>query len=71
MRSLKKKLFSLDFAFFFIKFSVIKEYAIFAIRNACENNLENQQLIASLTKIKNIKSEIVTEISESVIRIQK
>jgi hypothetical protein len=28
--------------------TVIKEWSIFAIRNLCENNLENQSLIASL-----------------------
>lgn len=32
-------------------FSVIKEWSILAIRNLCEGNVENQQLIASLTKV--------------------
>uniref|UniRef100_A0A336MVT8 Ataxin-10 n=1 Tax=Culicoides sonorensis TaxID=179676 RepID=A0A336MVT8_CULSO len=50
---------------------LIKEYSIWAIRNACENNPENQQIVASLTKVGNVKSDVVSEISESVIRIQK
>ncbi|XP_063700854.1 ataxin-10 [Culicoides brevitarsis] len=50
---------------------LLKEYSIWAIRNACENNPENQQFIASLTKIGKVKSEIVSEISEGVLRIQK
>jgi len=30
---------------------VIKEWSILAIRNLCEGNVENQELIASLTKV--------------------
>lgn len=30
---------------------VIKEWSILAIRNLCEGNLENQQLVAGLTKV--------------------
>lgn len=34
-----------------ISFAVVKEWSILAIRNLCENNLENQQMIRELTKV--------------------
>lgn len=39
----------------------MKEWSIFAIRNLCENNAENQQLIHQLSKVGDSKSGIVDE----------
>ena len=41
-------LFFIFIQFLLIVILVIKEWAIFGIRNICEDNEENQQLIASL-----------------------
>lgn len=41
---------------------MIKEWSILAIRNLCEGNTENQQLIAGLTKVGDAdNSEILKE----------
>ncbi len=40
----------------------MKEWSILAIRNLCEGNMENQQLVASLTKVGDAdNSEILKE----------
>lgn len=49
--------------FVFIKFSVIKEWSILAIRNLCENNVENQQIISQLTKVGDANSDILKELN--------
>lgn len=40
---------------------LIKEWSILAIRNLCEDNLENQKFIASLTKVGDADNSLVTE----------
>lgn len=42
-------------------FLVIKEWSILAIRNLCENNLENQTIIRQLSKVGDSKSDIIKE----------
>lgn len=42
-------------------FAVIKEWSILAIRNLCENNMENQQMIGQLTKVGDSTSDTVKE----------
>lgn len=42
-------------------FSVIKEWTILAIRNLCEDNLENQKFVASLSKVGDAENSLVTE----------
>lgn len=41
--------------------SVIKEWAILAIRNLLENNAENQKLIQQLTSMGKVKSDVLKE----------
>ncbi|XP_065077788.1 ataxin-10 [Ochlerotatus camptorhynchus] len=40
---------------------LIKEWSILAIKNLCDDNLENQKFIASLTKIGEAENSLVTE----------
>ncbi|XP_058813788.1 ataxin-10 [Topomyia yanbarensis] len=40
---------------------LIKEWTILAIRNLCENNLENQKFIASLSKVGEAENTLLTE----------
>ncbi|XP_031633110.1 ataxin-10 [Contarinia nasturtii] len=40
---------------------LIKEWSILAIRNLCENNMENQEIIRQLTKVGDSKSDILKE----------
>lgn len=43
---------------------MIKEWSILAIRNLCENNAENQQIIRQLTKIGDAdNSDILKELN--------
>lgn len=42
-----------------------------AIRNACEGNVANQDMISSLAKVGDAASEIVSEFTQNTIRIQK
>lgn len=42
---------------------MIKEWSIFAIRNLCENNAENQRIIHQLTKVGDTKSDIIEELN--------
>lgn len=46
---------------FLIYFIVIKEWSILAIRNLCEDNMENQQIIRQLTKVGDSKSDTIKE----------
>lgn len=45
----------------FLTLSVIKEWSILAIRNLCDDNLENQKFVASLTKIGDAENSLLTE----------
>lgn len=38
---------------------MIKEWSILAIRNLCENNLENQQIVRQLSKVGDAKNSDV------------
>lgn len=58
-----QKQFRLNFVFFSIVFSVIKEWSIFAIRNLCVDNVENQQIINQMTQVGVAKSNIVQELN--------
>ncbi|KAL1395936.1 hypothetical protein pipiens_010877 [Culex pipiens pipiens] len=40
---------------------LIKEWSILAIRNLCEDNLENQKFVASLTKVGDAENSLITE----------
>ncbi|KXJ78151.1 hypothetical protein RP20_CCG005419 [Aedes albopictus] len=40
---------------------LIKEWSILAIRNLCDDNLENQKFVASLTKIGDAENSLLTE----------
>lgn len=40
---------------------LIKEWSILAIRNLCEDNLENQKFVASLTKVGDAENSLLTE----------
>ncbi|XP_055315990.1 ataxin-10 [Sitodiplosis mosellana] len=40
---------------------LIKEWSILAIRNLCEGNAENQEIIRQLTKVGDSKSDIISE----------
>lgn len=53
--------------------SVIKEWSILAIRNLCENNLENQEMIKSLTKVGEAENPLLKEfgIDSGIMRIAK
>lgn len=44
--------------------SVIKEWSILAIRNLCENNPENQQIVRQMTKVGDAEnSDILKELN--------
>lgn len=49
---------------------VIREWSILAIRNLCEDNLENQKIIENLNKLGDAKNPIVTERTDGSIRIK-
>lgn len=40
---------------------LIKEWSILAIKNLCQDNLENQEIIKNLTKIKNVDNPVLKE----------
>ncbi|EAT37563.1 AAEL010474-PA [Aedes aegypti] len=40
---------------------LIKEWSILAIRNLCDDNLENQKFVASLTKVGDAENSLLTE----------
>lgn len=42
---------------------MIKEWSILAIRNLCEGNAENQEIIRQLTKVGDTKSDIIKELN--------
>lgn len=44
-----------------MNFTVIKEWSILAIRNLCENNIENQKFISSLNKIGDASNPILSD----------
>ncbi|KAG5675809.1 hypothetical protein PVAND_005681 [Polypedilum vanderplanki] len=52
---------------------LIKEWSILAIRNLCEENSENQDIVQSLTRIGDAQNPVLTEfgLSEGVFRIKK
>jgi ataxin-10 len=56
----------------FLPSTVIKEWTILAIRNICEDNLENQAFIESLTKVSTAKNANLKEFIEEtgVMRIK-
>lgn len=41
---------------------LIKEWSILAIKNMCDNNIENQEIIKNLTKIKNVENPVLKEL---------
>lgn len=43
------------------KLTVIMQWVVLAIRNLCENNLENQALIASMTRKGTVDSSVLLE----------
>lgn len=49
------------FFLLFLVIIVIKEWSILAIRNLCENNMENQQIIRQLTKVGDSNSDTIKE----------
>lgn len=54
--------------------TVIKEWSILAIRNLCEDNLENQKIIQQLTKVGDAKSsDSVSELNldMGLLRVKK
>lgn len=57
---------------FYFTFTVIREWSILAIRNLCDENVENQQIIAGLTKIDNAENPILVDnrMDDGSIRIQ-
>jgi ataxin-10 len=52
---------------------VIKEWSILAIKNLCENNPENQEIVRSLTKVGEAETPLLKEfgVSPGVLRIGK
>jgi ataxin-10 len=44
------------------KLTVIMQWVVLAIRNLCENNLENQAVIASMTRKGTVDSSVLLEI---------
>lgn len=52
---------------------LIKEWSILAIRNLCENNLENQAIVQSLTKVGNAENPVLSEfkLDDGIFRIIK
>lgn len=49
---------------------MIREWSILAIRNLCEDNLENQKIIENLNKLGDAKNSIVTKRKDGTIRIK-
>lgn len=45
---------------------LIKEWSVLAIKNLCEDNLENQKIIENLTKIKNAENPMLKEMGLDV-----
>lgn len=45
---------------------LIKEWSVIAIRNLCEDNVENQKIIENLAKIKNVENPVVKELGLDV-----
>lgn len=52
---------------------LIKEWSILAIRNLCEGNLENQELVNSLTKVGDVANSLLNEmgLESGMLRIGK
>lgn len=40
---------------------LIKEWSVLAIKNLCENNYENQEIVRNLTKLKNVENPVLKE----------
>lgn len=52
---------------------LIREWSILAIRNLCEENLENQEIVQQLTRIGNVENPVLSEfgIDSGILRINK
>lgn len=52
---------------------LIKEWGILAIRNLCENNLENQEIVHQLTRVGDAHNPVLNEfgIDDGIFRIKK
>lgn len=52
---------------------LIKEWSILAIRNLCEENLENQEIVRQLTRLGDAENPVLKEfgVDSGVFRIKK